>query len=71
MNAHEQLDHDFPTFEYTKVISRSTKAMYFEIKNVQVWLPISQIEDLDVVEKSFNIPRWLAIKNKLIEEELI
>jgi len=70
MNKHEQLDHDFPNIEYDNVLRETPKAIFFQVGDKQVWIPTSQLEDLDVVEKVFNIPRWLAIKNELIEEEL-
>lgn len=70
MNSHEQLDYDFPTIEYEQVLYEKPTAIFFRIKNVDVWIATSQIEDLDVVEKSFNIPRWLAIGKGLINDEL-
>jgi len=70
MDKHEQLDHDFPNIEYDKVLRETPKAILFDVRGKQVWIPTSQMDDLDVVEKVFNIPRWLAVQNKLIEEEL-
>ena len=68
MNS-EQLDEQYPDFNYDSIIRETNAAILFDIygdgTTKPIWLPKSQMEH-DVENCSFNIPRWLAEEKELI-----
>ncbi len=67
MVTHEQLDEDYPDFDYTRIIAETEKGICFEMEDSieGLWLPLSQVE-YDESNNTFNIPKWLAKKHNLI-----
>ena len=59
---------EFPDFDYDHIAAETDKAYLFDIDGDggrEVWIPKSQIE-LDELNKSFNIPQWLAEEKELV-----
>ena len=61
-------EETYPEFNYEEVLRETTNAIQFDIDGDgkrKVWIPKSEIEHYED-EKSFTIPRWLAVKKELI-----
>ncbi len=68
MKTMDDIDKEFPDFNYATIIRRNEKDFLFDMYGdgkKQVWIPISQME-LEESTKYFNIPRWLAVEKELI-----
>lgn len=69
MTTPEQLDEEYPDFNYDSIVRETTDAILFDIyrdgKTKPIWIPKSQMEH-DEKNCSFNIPRWLAEDKELI-----
>lgn len=53
---------------YEELVHETDGAYLFNVFNDggdDIWIPKSQIEDLDEKEKTFSIPQWLADKNNM------
>ena len=64
--VYTNIDDEFPDVSYEKLVRETEKAYLFLIGKRDIWLPKSEVEDLDELEKTFNIPRWLAERNNLV-----
>ena len=50
---------------YDEIEHETDEAVMFEIDNLLVWLPKSQIE-FDRDEKTIELPEWLAVEKGLV-----
>lgn len=67
----EQQEHDMPentvNIEYMTVVRETAKAVLLEIEpQLEVWMPLSQIIEWDLVEHEVEIPAWLAREKGLL-----
>jgi len=57
---------DLVLVDFDDILRVTPKAYLFDIGDSKIWIPKSQISDLDIAESTFKIPEWLAIDKELI-----
>ena len=59
-------NQDLIDVDFDDILAETPKAILFFMGDSKMWLPKSQIKELDLIEHTFMIPEWLAIEKDLI-----
>ena len=59
-------NQDLIDVDFDDILAETPKAILFFMGDSKMWLPKSQIKELDLKERTFMIPEWLAIEKDLI-----
>lgn len=51
---------------FDEIVHQTTKATLFDVGDEEVWLPKSEIREIDEAEKHVTIPVWLATEKGLV-----
>lgn len=51
--------------KFNEIVHGTEKATLFRFDEEEVWLPLSQIEDLDTAEQTVEVADWLVEKKGL------
>lgn len=51
---------------FDEIIHQTPKAVLFDVGDEDVWLPKSEIREIDEAEKNVVIPVWLATEKGLV-----
>jgi hypothetical protein len=80
-NEEDQMSDEFVEVEYEELKGQSEKAFLLSIDGEECWVPKSQIADVEELEEelklpdykrrggTFEVPRWLAVKNGWADDE--
>ena len=59
-------DSDVVDIHYDKIVGQSDAAILVEVEEEEIWIPKSQINDVDLKKHVLTIKEWIAIEKDLI-----